>query len=334
MPVRIQTNQAAGIGALGSGAVLRPALPSVGQAGALPFAMPAAISFAGALPSSLAPSLPALQAGSAVLSPEAAPNAGGADLQEAGRGVMAQGLAPEAMAEISARVFDGKAEAPVVQADLPISDPGSQAQAKTQAPVATLGPRALNRPVRLIITGPPGSGKGTYSQLLSREYGIPHISVGELLRSYAKARPDVAAIMAQGRLVPTDLVLRVVRERLARPDVVERGFILDGFPRRVVEARALESMLGKDGVDAVIALDVPEAELLRRILARGRADDNPSVFTERMRIYREDTLPAAAIFRKGRAVLAPDVAGSVVETNYRALRSRFDRWASEAGLKP
>lgn len=237
-------------------------------------------------------------------------------------------LSPESLAERSALTFDGKAAAPPVRANLP----GAQSPAP-RAPAPLLGPRSLNRAVRLIITGPPGSGKGTYSRLLSRDYGIPHISVGDLLRAYAKNHPEVEALMSQGRLVGAELALRVVRERLRRPDVVERGFILDGFPRRVVEAKALKAMLGKAGVDAVISLEAPEEELLRRILARGRADDNAEAFKERMRIYREDTLAAAELFRKGRTVLAPDVSDSTVEANYARLKAQFDRWAVSSGLR-
>lgn len=222
----------------------------------------------------------------------------------------------ERISEISAKVFDGRAEAPVVSAG-----------------ESVLGSRVLKRAVRLIITGPPGSGKGTYSQLLSRQYGIPHISVGALLRDYARTRPEVAARMATGKLVDTELVLRVVSERLKLDDVIERGFILDGFPRRVVEARALKTMLGRGGIDAVIALDVPQPELLRRILGRGRADDSEEVFFERMRIYREDTLPAMKLFRKNKPVIAPDVAGPDAQKNYSGLKAEFERWAESEGLK-
>lgn len=225
-------------------------------------------------------------------------------------------ISAERVSEISAKVFDGKAEAPVVSAG-----------------ESSLTPRVLKRAVRLIITGPPGSGKGTYSQLLSRQYGIPHISVGALLRDYARTQPAVAARMATGKLVDTELVLRVVSERLKLDDVIERGFILDGFPRRVVEARALKTMLGDSGIDAVISLDAPEPELLRRILGRGRVDDSTKVFTERMRIYREDTLPAMKLFRKNKPVIAPDVAGPDAQINYSDLKTRFERWVESEGLK-
>jgi adenylate kinase len=174
---------------------------------------------------------------------------------------------------------------------------------------------------RLIITGPPGSGKGTYSARLAKDYGVVHVSVGDLLREYAKTDPEIAAVMASGRLVDASLVLRVVRHRLSQPDILRRGFLLDGFPRRQEEASALAQMLGTDAVDGVIVLDVPEEELLRRILARGRADDSAAVFHDRMRIYREQTLPAVAPFQATSPVLRPSVADGDIETNYARVKN-------------
>ncbi|OGS41968.1 MAG: hypothetical protein A3J82_02245 [Elusimicrobia bacterium RIFOXYA2_FULL_69_6] len=175
--------------------------------------------------------------------------------------------------------------------------------------------------MRLIITGPPGSGKGTYAAKIAAEYGTVHISVGELLRAYAKNNPKVAAVMAQGKLVDSQLVLDVVRQRLAQDDIKERGFILDGFPRRPNEGAALQDMLGDAGIDGIIELHVPEAELLRRILARGRADDKPDVFRDRMQIYREQTIPAVELFKHGAPVLSPEVSGSGIEANYARVKA-------------
>lgn len=323
-----------GIGALGSGLMAQPSVPALGGPGAVQWSASPQVSFAPSLPSVLPADIEVAVPQQAGWVPTLAPAILAGDAKTLAAPVMAQRMSPESVAEISARVFDNKALAPVVQADLPVAPGfggGTAPQVRTETP--GLGPRVLKRAVRLIITGPPGSGKGTYAQLLSKEYGVPHISVGELLRSYAKTHPDVAAIMSQGKLVDTQLVLRVVRERLQQPDVRERGFILDGFPRRVVEARALKTMLGRRSVDAVISLSVPESELLRRILSRGRADDNSEVFKERMRIYREDTVPAAELFRRGRPVLAPSVAGPMIQTNYAALKGQFEAWAESARLK-
>jgi adenylate kinase len=183
--------------------------------------------------------------------------------------------------------------------------------------------------LRLIITGPPGSGKGTYSEKIAAQYGVAHISVGELLRDYSRTHPEVASVMAAGRLVDSRLVLEVVRQRLSQPDIKARGFILDGFPRRGEEAAALQAILGGAGVDGVIELNVPENELLRRILARGRADDKADVFKERMKIYREQTVPAVERFKSAAPVLAPEVSGSDEAANYArvkaALRGLLDK---------
>jgi adenylate kinase len=182
-------------------------------------------------------------------------------------------------------------------------------------------------PVHLAIVGPPGVGKTTQGKRLARETGIVHISAGQLLREYAKDKPDIQAQMNKGELVPTELVMRLVQERLARADVKERGFILDGFPRRPVEEAALREIL-KDGqeLDAVIRLDAPKAELKKRILARGRNDDKPDVFEERMRIYRQETLPVIEKLDKELPTIRPDGRTKKIESIYASLVERIARW--------
>lgn len=175
--------------------------------------------------------------------------------------------------------------------------------------------------LRLIMMGPPGSGKTTYGKRLSAEYGAVHISVGDLLRAYAKDKPEVAARMQGGDLVDSALVLGLVRERLSRPDVKEKGYILDGFPRRLNEALAMEEWMAGVGVDAVVHLEVSHEELMRRILARGRADDSPETFRNRMKVYREQTVPVLERFRNSTGILSPDVSGSDPEANYARLRT-------------
>ena len=177
------------------------------------------------------------------------------------------------------------------------------------------------KPLRLIITGPPGSGKGTYSKKIAAEYGVVHISMGDLLRAYARTHPEVASVMATGQLVDSRLVRDLMRQRLSQPDTREHGFILDGFPRRAEEAAVLQEMLDAAGVDGVIELNVPEGELLRRILARGRADDKADVFQERMRIYREQTVPAVERLKSAAPVLAPEVSGASIEANYARVKA-------------
>ena len=143
---------------------------------------------------------------------------------------------------------------------------------------------------RVLMLGPPGSGKGTQGERLARALGVEHISSGELLReAVAAGTPlghEVRDEMAAGRLVPDALVAEAVRPALARRD----GYVLDGFPRKLSQT---------DGVDfdAVVHLDVPEREVVRRLLERGRSDDTEEVIAERLREYNDDTLPLLDHYR-------------------------------------
>jgi adenylate kinase len=153
-----------------------------------------------------------------------------------------------------------------------------------------------------IIFGPPGSGKGTQAAKIEEEFRLKHLSTGAILRQEVAKRSatgkEVARIMAAGDLVPDDLIVDIVRRRLPEAEKGE-GVLLDGFPRTVAQARALDAMLADEGrrVDFVIALDVPEKELVERILHRAkvqsRADDTREAIEERMHEYR--TLTAAVL---------------------------------------
>jgi len=153
-----------------------------------------------------------------------------------------------------------------------------------------------SRPVRAVVLGPPGSGKGTQAERLSASMGIPAISTGELLRrEVARETPlgkDVAATLASGRLVEDSVMEGLVRDRL-REDDARGGFLLDGFPRTIEQAEALGRMLEEEGLalDVVLQLDVSEDVLVRRALARKRADDREDVIRRRLRLYREKTEP-------------------------------------------
>jgi adenylate kinase len=146
-----------------------------------------------------------------------------------------------------------------------------------------------------VIFGPPGSGKGTQAALIQKEFGMDHLSTGEILRAeVAHGSPvgqEAARIMAAGDLVPDDLITHIVQRRLRRAHS-PAGVLLDGFPRTVEQARALDAMLAKDGrkVDFVVALEVPEDLLVERLLHRaaqeGRADDTREAIAERMHEYR------------------------------------------------
>ncbi len=169
-------------------------------------------------------------------------------------------------------------------------------------PTFSDGPAAgrLEHPrVRVILLGPPGSGKGTQGEVLSKRYGVPQISTGDMLRSAIAAGSElgrkVQGIMNAGALVDDGTMLEVVTERLRLPDT-ERGFLLDGYPRTLPQAQALERILGEGGIDHVLLVEVPEEELVRRMVARGRADDTPEVARDRQRVYREATEPLVAYY--------------------------------------
>ena len=168
--------------------------------------------------------------------------------------------------------------------------------------------------MRLILLGPPGAGKGTQAQHLVAKYGIVQLSTGDILRAAIKAGTPVGRqaqeIIAGGNLVPDNLVVGIVEERIARPDA-RKGFVLDGFPRTVPQAVALDSMLRAKGLalDAVLELRVDEAaSLIKRIetrvtemSARGEAlreDDNANVLRTRLKAYREQTAPLIAHYRQ------------------------------------
>jgi adenylate kinase len=156
---------------------------------------------------------------------------------------------------------------------------------------------------RVVLLGPPGAGKGTQAQVLCERLGVPAISTGDMLREAVAEGSDlgrkVQDIMASGALVDDGTMAEVVRERLAKPDA-RGGFLLDGYPRTLPQAETLAGILQGIGqeLNAVLLVDVPEDELVRRTLLRGRADDKEDVIRERLRVYREKTEPLIGYYRQ------------------------------------
>lgn len=167
--------------------------------------------------------------------------------------------------------------------------------------------------MRLILLGPPGAGKGTQAAFLCAHYGIPQISTGDMLRAAVAAGTELGRkakeIMDRGELVPDGIILGLVRERLQQPDA-RKGLVLDGFPRTVAQAEALDRLLAEMGrrIDAVIALDVPDEVLISRIENRiretggARSDDNVETLKRRLEVYHAQTRPLLDYYR-GRGLL-------------------------------
>jgi adenylate kinase len=178
--------------------------------------------------------------------------------------------------------------------------------------------------VRVVLLGPPGAGKGTQAQKLAEKLGIPQISTGELFRqnieSGTKLGLEAKRYLDAGDLVPSDLTNQLVDDRLNNPDTAE-GFILDGYPRSVEQAKALHEMLERRGtdIDAVVEFRVSQEELLARLKGRGRADDTEEVIINRMKVYREETAPLLEYYSS--ELKTVDAVGTLDEVFARALHA-------------
>jgi adenylate kinase len=160
--------------------------------------------------------------------------------------------------------------------------------------------------VNILLLGPQGSGKGTQAKRISAEYGIPHIATGDMLReaiaSGSELGRQVKPILERGDLVPDDLMISLIRERLSRDDTAE-GFVLDGFPRTMAQAEALDALLRELGRELTIVFELQLSDeacierLLRRARLEGRADDTPEVVKHRLERYHQETEPVIEHYR-------------------------------------
>ena len=209
--------------------------------------------------------------------------------------------------------------------------------------------------LRIVLMGPPGAGKGTQAVSISRHYGVPHISTGDMFRAAIASGREVGAraraYMEQGKLVPDDVTMGIVRERLAESDA-SRGFVFDGFPRTLPQARELDAILGELGhkLDAVVLIEVPEEELVRRAVGRRvcaacnrlwhtefnpppagvcscgatlavRPDDCAETVTARLAVYRNQTEPLSDYYGVAGVLKAVDGSATPAEVEARIFRA-------------
>jgi adenylate kinase len=178
--------------------------------------------------------------------------------------------------------------------------------------------------VRVVLLGPPGAGKGTQAARLADKLGIPQISTGELFRrnieNGTKLGLEAKRYLGAGDLVPSDLTNQLVDDRLNDADAAN-GFILDGYPRSLEQAKALHEMLGRRGtdIDAVLEFRVSQEELFQRLKGRGRADDTDEVILNRMKIYRDETAPLLEYYSG--ELKTVDAVGTMDEVFARALQA-------------
>ena len=188
--------------------------------------------------------------------------------------------------------------------------------------------------MRIVLLGAPGSGKGTQAKRLKVDLGIAHISTGDLLRAAVRAGTPLGlkakAVMESGQLVSDDIVLGLLEERLAQSDT-KPGFILDGYPRNLAQANALDELLARVGqpLDAVVKLNVPDAAIVKRCEIRfeqeHRADDNPETVRKRLAVYAEQTAPVADFYAQRGLLTQIDGVGEIEAIGDRvlaALRAR------------
>lgn len=175
--------------------------------------------------------------------------------------------------------------------------------------------------MNIVIFGAPGSGKGTQSEKLIERYGLYHISTGEVLRDHIARKTPIGQIaktyINQGQLIPDSLMIRILEEIIENEPKAQKGVILDGFPRTIAQAEALDRFMAKHGreIKHVIGLEVPEDELIDRMIKRGqqtgRADDNPETIKNRLKVYHESTTPLREFYQNAGKYRKINGSGSV-----------------------
>jgi adenylate kinase len=184
--------------------------------------------------------------------------------------------------------------------------------------------------MRVVLLGPPGSGKGTQAKLLAERLSVPAISTGDMLREAVRRGTPLGlkakAIMEAGELVSDELMIGLIRDRLSQPDA-QRGFVLDGFPRTAEQGEALERILEGNGktLSAVMTLLVPEQTIVERLRRRSaqerRADDRPETIRERLRVYNDRTEPLVDYYRNRGLLTEMDGMGEIQEIAERIARA-------------
>jgi adenylate kinase len=180
--------------------------------------------------------------------------------------------------------------------------------------------------MRIVFIGPPGSGKGTQAERLASRLGLVHLSTGEILRQAREAGSprglEAAKYFESGRLVPDSLVLEIVADRLAKLGLGD-GCLFDGFPRTLAQARALDELLARRGtpLDRVIEFEVGHDELLRRLSARGRVDDDEATVRRRLDVYEVETRPLIDYYKQRGVLTSVDATGGIDDIARRVERS-------------
>ena len=174
--------------------------------------------------------------------------------------------------------------------------------------------------MNVVLLGAPGAGKGTQGDILAGKLGVPKIATGDLLRAAVSAGTPLGKqaqeYMNKGDLVPDVVILGIVKEKLASPDAAN-GVIMDGFPRTIAQAEAVDEWLSARGsrVDKVVTFDAPDGELVIRMLGRaeeeGRSDDTPDTIRKRLEVYRSETAPLISYYERQRAVTRIDATGTI-----------------------